>query len=203
MIARAACLCALLTLSGCANLMPKKETTAQKNWEAHRSQVEQIDRFVLKARVSSGGMFGLRGDLRWQQNADGSFDARISGPFGIGALTITGSEPNVEVRTKSGVYKTADPEKWIKDKMGWSFPIFGLRHWVLGLPSPHSTADMKLTEDGQLETLDQDGWHLAYDEYADDNGLPLPRKLSIANDDVKIKVVVDGWEGLPAKVAKR
>lgn len=204
MILRAASCAALLLLSGCATFMKTNEQkTAQANWDSHRSTVQRIDHFVLHARVSSGGMFGLRGDLLWTQKSDGNFEARITGPFGIGALTISGKDKDIEVRTKKGTYRTADPEKWIKDKMGWSFPIMGLRHWVLGVPSPHSKADLELSLEGQAVVMTQDGWTLSFNEYQDLGGLKLPRKFEIANPEIKIKVVADRWEELPVQVAKK
>jgi outer membrane lipoprotein LolB len=192
-----------MLLTGCATFMKNEQKTAQANWTQHRAALAHVDRFVLRARVSSGSMFGMRGDLRWQQNPDGSFELRVSGPFGIGALTIAGTETEVEVRTKNGVYRTSDPEKWVRDKMGWSFPILGLRYWVMGLPWPHSQSQLELSLDGQAVVLQQDGWRMDYKEYGKQGALTLPKKFEIANPEVKIKVVVDGWDELPTQVAKR
>jgi outer membrane lipoprotein LolB len=194
----------ILFLTGCATTMNKNEQKiAQAKFDERRAAVGAVDRFTLRGRISSG--FAMRGDLRWQQNADGSFEARVSGPFGIGALTISGTEDEVEVRTKSGVYKTKDPEGWVQQKMGWTFPIMGLRYWVLGLAWPHSKAEQELNLAGQVETLEQDGWTLDYQEYSVEKGLSLPKKFEIANPKVKIKVVIDAWDELsaPTQVAKR
>ncbi|HUP90670.1 MAG TPA: lipoprotein insertase outer membrane protein LolB [Solimonas sp.] len=187
---------ALTMLEGCALLMKNEneQQIAEGNWETHRTQVEKIGHFTLQARVSSGGMFGIKGDLRWLQKPDGSFDLRVSGPFGIGAVGIAGTDEQVEVRTRKGTFETSDPEGWIQEKMGWTLPVRGLRRWVLGLPTARSEAHLELDIDGQVAVLEQEGWRLDYTEYADHNGVMLPRKFELANKEVKIKVLIDRWD---------
>ena len=189
---------AALLLTGCASIMKqeKEQDIAERNWDKHRAAIESIKRFNLHARVSSGGVFGIKGDLRWTQNADGSFEMRVSGPFGLGAVSIAGTEQQVEVKTKKGTYQSTDPEGWIKEKMGWTFPMLGLRRWVLGVPSPRSEAHLELDVDGLASVLEQDGWHLDYAEYEEHDEVMLPRKFEVANSEVKIKVVVDRWENV-------
>ena len=171
--------------------------TSEQRWEARSAELQHVDRFLMQARGSYGRLMPVKADLRWQQNADNSFELRVSGPFGIGAATIAGTENNVTVRTRSGTYQSDDPQGWIENKMGWTLPLAGLRYWVLGLPSPYSEADIELNPQGQIVTLQQDGWHLAYSEYQRAEGYELPRKFEVANDDVRLKVVVDGWSDLP------
>src|SRR3546814_3110178 len=55
------------------------------------------------------------------------FEIRIAGPFGAGAVAISGTPDHVEIRTKDGVEHTDDPQAWLFQRAGWSFPIAGLR----------------------------------------------------------------------------
>jgi len=177
---------------------PKNQAkTAEDHWEARSAQLGTVDRFLMQARGSYGRLMPVKADLRWQQNADNSFELRVAGPFGIGATTINGTPDNVQVRTKSGTYQSNNPEQWIQDKMGWTLPISGLRFWILGMPSPHSDADIDLDSEGRVLTLEQDGWTLSYTEYQKAGDYQLPRKFDVSNKDVKLKVVVDSWADLP------
>lgn len=179
-------------------MVPKNEQkTAEDHWETRSTQLQNIDRFLMQARGSYGRLMPVKADLRWQQNADGSFELRVSGPFGIGASTISGTPDNVEVRTRSGTYKSNNPEQWIQDKMGWTLPLAGLRFWILGMPSPHSDADVELDREGRVLLLEQDGWTLNYSEYQKAGAYQLPRKFEVSNSDVRLKVVVDSWTDLP------
>lgn len=174
------------------------QKTAEDHWEARSAQLEKVDHFLMQARASYGRLMPVKADLRWQQNADRSFELRVAGPFGVGATTVSGTPDNVQVRTKSGTYQSNNPEQWIQDKMGWTLPLAGLRFWILGVPSPHSDADIDLDREGRVLTLKQDGWTLSYTEYQAASGYELPRKFEVSNKDVKLKVVVDSWTDLPA-----
>lgn len=192
-----ALLCCTL-LGGCSLL--KTSEKSQLAWEARQARIIPIDHFTLQARVSSGGIFGVKGNLNWTQKGE-AFDMRVAGPFGIGAASITGSGRNVEIKTAKGVFKTADPEGDIKRKLGWSFPITHLRYWALGVAAPGSPAEVEPDAAGRPETLEQDGWSLEYQEWQTAGALELPRKFTVANDEVTIKVVIDAWSDLPKLAA--
>jgi outer membrane lipoprotein LolB len=196
-------LAASLTLSACASLGPGAAPTGspQERWQERRSALEQIDRFTLHARVAGSGALGMKGDLRWQQQADGRFDLRVAGPFGAGAVGISGDAQAVQVRTREGTEVTTDPERWLRQRLGWSLPIGGLRYWALGLPAPHSPAHIELDAAGALAALEQDGWRLQYDEYQSAGLLDLPRRFQLQHGDATIKVVADRWEDLPGSPA--
>ncbi|HEY0915433.1 MAG TPA: lipoprotein insertase outer membrane protein LolB [Solimonas sp.] len=190
-------------LAGCALFkgpdMPQQPSEAR--WQERKAALEQIDRFNLQARVASNGSLGMKGELRWQQNPDDSFDLRVAGPFGVGALSIIGNPTMVEVRSREGTQVTADPEAWLKRKLGWTLPIAGLRHWALGLPAPALPARIELDGEGEIVVLEQDGWRLEYDEYQPSGAVTLPRRFQLASPEVTIKLVADRWDGLPAAEA--
>lgn len=166
-------------------------------WEARRARLEQIDRFTVQARVSSGGIFGVKGNLHWRQEPD-AFEMRVSGPFGVGAASITGRGKQVKIKTSKRTIVTEDPERDIHDRLGWTFPVAHLRYWALGMPAPGAAPDdLELDRDGRVLSFAQDDWTLEFTEYQSAGGLELPRKFEAANEEVRIKVVVDAWHDLP------
>ena len=186
---------ALLSASACS-LLPMKSEKSRLAWEARRDSLSRIDRFTLQARVSSGGVFGVKGNLHWQQQGD-VFQMRVAGPFGIGAAHISGQGKQVEIRTSKGSFRTDNPEADLQQRLGWTFPLTHLRYWVLGVPAPGTQTEVEYDRDGRLVSLAQDGWTLEVDEYQAAGALELPRKFEVANDEVRIKVVIDAWSGLP------
>lgn len=182
-------------LEGCSALKTRT-SKSELAWEARREQLSQIDRFTLQARVSTGGILGVKGNLHWRQLPE-SFDMRVTGPFGIGAASINGRGPEIEIRTSKKHFTTRNPEKDLHDRLGWTFPVTHLRYWVLGTPAPGSKASVEFDRDGRLIKLEQDDWVLEVSEYQSAGSLELPRKFEVANDEVRIKVVVDQWADLP------
>lgn len=184
-----------LQLGGCAKLM-KPVDDSDAAWERRQQVLEQIEQFTLKARVASGGVFGIKGNLIWNQRPD-DFDMAVSGPFGVGAVSLSGTAQEVTVRSKSGTSVTPDPEAYLKQRLGWTFPVEGLRYWVLGLPSPYTDAEIEVDTSGRLIGLWQEDWALEFTEYQQAGRLELPRKFVAENPEVKIKVVIDEWSRLP------
>lgn len=182
---------ALLSATACS-LLPMKSEKSRLAWEARRERLTAVDRFTLQARVSSGGVFGVKGNLHWQQQGD-VFRMRVAGPFGIGAASISGRGKQIEIRTPKRTFTTEDPERDLQERLGWTFPVLHLRYWVLGVPAPGSAAEVEYDRDGRLLSLAQDDWTLEVAEYQSAGSLELPRKFEVANDEVRIKVVVDDW----------
>ena len=46
---------------------------------------------------------------------------------------------------------------------------------------------------GRLAALDQQGWQIRYEDYVLRGGLWLPRKLSLANERGRLRLVLDDW----------
>src|SRR3546814_10544368 len=113
--------------SACATLQPAQVDRAGVNakWPTHHDTLASIQHFTLNGRAASG--VGVKADLRWQQFDDGHFEIRIAGPFGAGAVAISGTPDHVEIRTKDGIEHTDDPQAWLFQRAGWSFPIAGLQ----------------------------------------------------------------------------
>lgn len=186
----------LLLLAGCATVRsPAERDDGGMAWQQHRQQLETIRTFRLEGRAAGAG--GVKADLRWRQDADGHFDVRLAGPFGVGAVAITGTEREVEIRSKEGVDVTDDPEAWLYTRAGWAVPIRGLRWWALGLPAPGTPARTRFDATGRLARLEQDGWTFLYLEYQDAQGFALPRRIEAASDRITLKLIVDRWDGLP------
>lgn len=199
MRAAALAVCAVLLLAGCAStggrLQPPQpsETELAARWQVHAARLAQVQSFSLRGRAADGR--GVQAEVHWQQAADGSFSLRLAGPFGVGAVLIRGDSLGaVEIQTRDERIQTPDPEAWMRARIGWTFPVRGLRHWILGRPMPEQLARTQLDDDGRLAVLTQGGWQLNYTEYVDSEGLMLPRRLDATQDERRLRIVVDRWE---------
>lgn len=181
-----------LLLAGCSSWQPQPSPTADTGaWQARAARLQTIERFELQGRAADGR--GVKADLRWQQHVDNRFDLRLSGPFGAGAVAIAGTPQAVEVRTRDGRFETRDPEGWLRQNLGWAFPVTHLRYWALGLPAPDASAQISLDAQGRLAVLSQDGWTLQYSEYTVHNGFDLPRRFEAQQGEVRLRLIVDRW----------
>lgn len=195
MIRRAALTTIALLLSACAANPPMDEARASAAWADRKAKLEQIRNFSVQARAAVSGAASGSANLVWHQGPH-EFDLRVSGPLGIGALTMAGDESEVRVHTKKQNFTTDDPEGTLQQALGWALPIKGLRYWVLSLPAPDGEFGVTLDERGRVATLTQDGWKLDYTDYMTLRPVDLPRRIVLTRDDLKLRVIVDTWSDL-------
>lgn len=195
MILRALICAGVTLLSACVAIKPAPEH-ARVSWDQRSAQLDQITRFSLQARISASGPTPGKANLTWRQRPQ-DFDLRLSGPFGVGGIGIAGDEHRVDVRSKDQHFVTDDPEAYLQSQLGWTLPLARLRWWVLGLPAPQSMAQLQFDPEHRVAALVQDGWRLSYEEYQLAGHFDLPRKIALARDDLKLRVVIDAWSDLP------
>src|SRR3569623_1761687 len=89
---------AMMLLGGCASMGQKNgQKTAEDHWDARSAQLEKVDRFLKQARASFVLVMPVLADRRWLQIAVCWFVLRVSGPFGVGATTVSVSPDYVQV----------------------------------------------------------------------------------------------------------
>jgi outer membrane lipoprotein LolB len=189
-----------LFLSGCASvqLAPISSASSSINHQA-------ITQYQLAGRVSvAQGENGYFGNLLWKRNSD-KHEIEILSPLGQviarlyknnGSYTLTTADQRVLQSTNS--------EQLMRDALGFSLPVSGLEHWVLGRASPNTSFDAKKSTDGRIATLVQDGWDIVYAEYIQPTnavaGVGVPKKITLRRADLTIKLVMDSWAvGAPAQ----
>ncbi|MDD1612399.1 MAG: lipoprotein insertase outer membrane protein LolB [Methylococcaceae bacterium] len=148
----------------------------------------RLDPWSLEGRVAlTGERDSWTADLTWAHQRDDE-QIRLSGPFGQGAVMIHLAGNLVTVDQGDGKLESSDdPEEFIDRQLGMFVPVTSLRYWVLGLPEP----DLHFEEvSGGFR---QSGWTVAFQSLQPVGQLLLPRKMSVTNDRVKLKLIIDQW----------
>lgn len=179
-------------------LPPGSEVSQQAAWEVHRANVQALKTWKLKGRVAGkSNNQGFRAGVRWMQMQD-RFEIDLHGPLGRKVAVITAAQGNVQLKTSKGEsYQAKDPEELMQRLFGYSLPVNGLQHWLLGIPDPssklgQSNTDLILDEHGRLQQLKQAGWIIAYKRYH--SGVPaLPALIQISNPTLNANIKVDTW----------
>lgn len=173
-------------IGGCA-LVPSRPgqfapppAAAQAAWERQQTVLAASAGFHLQGRLAVKGE-GLSGALRWRQ--DGSrFELRLVGPFGAGALSLSGDDLLVAIKARDLDLVTTEPEQVLAAQTGWQLPLTALRWWVLGLPAPDSPASIDIDRDGRMQGLRQLGWSLEFSDHRP--GFPsLPGRIEARRAD--------------------
>jgi outer membrane lipoprotein LolB len=160
-------------------------------------------RWSLQGRVavSTAGKGGS-GRLDWQQ--DGTrYAIALSAPVTRQSWRLAGEPGHARLDgLEGGPREGEDPTALLLEATGWLVPVDALAAWVRGARAPGGgVAAIEYGADGQLATLEQDGWSLRYQDWRAEPGLPvtLPRRIEASRGDARVRLVVDAWgSGDPA-----
>jgi outer membrane lipoprotein LolB len=186
----------VLLVSACATRPPVVTGTVPESvWLEHRATLETLTDWQVRGRVAIRSEDdGWNADFDWQQRGE-SYRIRLRGAFGQGGIELHGDKLGVWLRRqdKAPVY-ARNVEHLLKEETGWQLPVLGLSDWLRGLPAEAQPAALDWDQQGRLQSLQQDGWNIAYGRYRDVGERQLPDKLQLLRDQLQVKVVVDEWQ---------
>jgi outer membrane lipoprotein LolB len=192
----------LFFLSACAALSTKQtipQASSSVN-QKHLAALANIQSFSLKGRIGVvTNPHGFSGGIVWQ-HAVTTDNIDIFSPLGGKAANINKHQSEVTLTTQDGhSIKAQDAESLTEATLGWRLPLNGLSDWALGKPTNSKLDALTWNENGWLTTLQQDGWDISYENYAEHNGVFLPNKVLLKSDKVNLKLIVDQWISTESK----
>jgi len=189
----------IFILSACATVekhqLPSgSEISKQAAWEVHRANIQSIQTWRLKGRVAGkSDSQGFRAGVQWNQFQH-NFVIDLHGPLGRKVAVIASKQGSIQLKTSKGEsFDADDPEELMQSLFGYSLPVNGLRHWLLGIPDPKQAhTSLVLDEQGRLKQLKQAGWLIEYKLYHD-SSTALPALIKISNPTLNANIKVDRW----------
>jgi outer membrane lipoprotein LolB len=186
-------------LVGCTGLDTPDATPVA--WTAHRDSLQLLKHWTAKGKLA------LRSDtasesagLLWQQQ-DQNTHLQLSGPLGVGATIIHSDGQQLDIR-RGDEHKIIDistPEAVVLNT-GWDLPLLALPYWLKGIPSPeHEIQKLQIdSQSGLLQRLQQDDWHIHYQQYEQFQTYILPTRLHIQRGSTHVTVLIRRWQDLPS-----
>ncbi len=177
--------CLVLMLSGCSTVPVEPGVHYSKNAREHLYKLEQ---WSFEGRLAlTGKNDSWSASISWGHRLDDE-KIKLSGPLGQGATVIqlTGDLVTID-RGDGRAQSSTKPEEFINQQLGMFVPVHSLRYWVVGLPEPTSAF---------VETafgFKQAGWFIEYKQMLPVDDQFMPRKITVTNEQVKLKLVIDQW----------
>jgi outer membrane lipoprotein LolB len=183
----------VFVLAGCQTVPVSPAPSV--SWSVRRPELQALGRFGLNGRVAVAvGNQGFNAGLRWTQSAAVTH-LTLTGPLGAGGVQVTADGGDLSVVTSNGKrLGNAAARTQLEEKLGFEPPLASLRYWVLGVPDPSRPAAVQLDSQERLTQLTQDGWQIDYTAYMPVGAEWLPRLLTLRRQDVRVRMVVDGWQ---------
>jgi outer membrane lipoprotein LolB len=182
-------LCSVL-LAACATSR-RAPTPAAAGWEQRVVELQSLNSWQLDGRAAVAvGTQGWQATLNWQQRGE-SAELHLAGPFGVGALVLKQSPEGLSL---NGAPPSDAVLGQLQERLGFVLPLDHLRFWLLGVPDPGATFDLKRDSQDRASQLSQDGWSIDYDRYMPVDGDLLPAHLVLTRDSVRVRIAVDRWQ---------
>ena len=174
-----------LLLSACSTVPVEPEVHYSKIAREHLYKLEQ---WSFEGRLAlTGKNDNWQANINWGHRPDDE-KIKLSGPWGQGATVIqlTGDLVTID-RGDGQVQSSTRPQEFINQQLGMFVPVQSLRYWVIGLPEP--TSAFVETATG----FRQAGWFVEYKQMQSVDDQSMPRKITVTNEQVKLKLIIDQW----------
>ena len=184
----------LVLLSSCAATRPSVDLPELTTWELRQAVLGDVSDWEFRGRIAvKAGDEGFNGKLSWTQTGD-HFYATVSGPLGIGTVTMEGTDGAILLTHEDGSKQALiDPEIELYYRYGWTIPVASLRYWALGIPDPGAPFETKIDGSGRLVDLEQGDWTVNISRYRENAGQQMPRILTATNPNTRVRMVIDKW----------
>jgi outer membrane lipoprotein LolB len=183
---------ALGSLLSACSVTPLK---TDRGWQSHIQQVLQMRQFLAQGRLAyRSDNDGVNANFSWTNN-DEDFALKLSGPFGASAVTIEYAAGKLYLsnQKREEFMDWMSPTEVLFQHTGLYLPVDALSHWVTGIPVPDSEHQLTLNPQQLLSELHQGGWTIHYTRYVQVGDLFLPDRITLTQDDIRIRLVIDQW----------
>lgn len=172
-------------LSSCSSLEPAYDNSYQM-------AAQQSQALLAKWRIE-GRLAVVSKDESWSASLIwdhelGNEQLSLSGPLGQSAVHLQLQNGWVILDRGNGtVERSNQPEQFLGKRLGLAVPMTALCYWLLGVPAP-----------GQLYVIVSHGfkqaeWSVEYKQMQQVKEFLLPKRLSVTNGYVKLKLIIDQW----------
>lgn len=183
-----------LICAGCTHLAPSAPPS-NTSWQTREALLSRIQGWQLEGKVGvqtsedSGSA-----SVQWIKN-QGRYSVSLLGPLGSGGLSINGEPGKVVLTMSDGKKYTANnPESLLAAQWGFNLPLSNLNYWIRGLPVPNMPAKTQFDNSHRLSDLVQQGWHVQFLSYTQQDNIDLPSKLLITSQHLRAKIIIYSWK---------
>jgi outer membrane lipoprotein LolB len=190
---RGCTLFAAIALVACAPVRVRETPAAQAAQAAREEQLGSRTRWTINAHIGvSNGNDGGSGDLVWTQDRD-HYEFTVHAPVTGRTWRLSGDAQRAVLEgVDSHPDADSDPERLLRERLGWDVPLANLSAWVRGMRAP-GAAKVEYDAQNLPALIEQAGWRVEYRDWLAGRDLPLPRKLFASRGKARVRVVIENW----------
>ncbi len=149
-------------------------------WNLHQKFLETQQNWTVTGKAGlSDGVHAEVVDFVWQQQNQ-EYHIDFYGPLNIKFASLIKDKSGLFLKTQSDKIFALDPEHLMQQELGFSLPIDGLQHWIIGCPQGKA-AKWTLNKFAYLDTLKEGDWDIRYEDYQPVKGRAFPHQILLKN----------------------
>lgn len=183
-------------LTACAPPRPAEELPANKvvPLEKRKAETATVSSWEIKgAMAAKTKAKGWSATMNWVQHGAGSYQIRLMGPLGGGAVVINKTGGVVTFKDGPKTASSSNADELLLKQTGIRLPVNNLYYWVRGLPAPGGVQSEQHDQYNHLTQLKQNGYTINFTKYTSVKGIDLPSMIRLEGNGVMVKVVIKNW----------
>ena len=176
-----ALLCAIVWLNGCTHFTPLSVSTSQPNT------------FTVSGAIAVKNQHrGWAAHFSWEYQNPQAYHIVIYGPLGADTVDITQNAQGVIYREGHKTRHAQQAETLLAQETGVRLPVQYLGYWIRGNPAPGPITRIRRTNNHDVASLYQAGYHLEYSNYYQHR----PYKILITGHQLQAKIIIKDWSDI-------
>ncbi len=184
----------LVVLAACAPVRVHETPAALSAQTARETELAPRSHWIITAHLGvSDGKDGGSGELEWRQDGD-HYTFTVHAPVTGRTWKLSGDAGHAVLEGVDPQLTTGnDPERLLRERLGWDVPLADLSAWIRGLRAPGVHADVQYDARNLPAVIEQAGWKVEYRDWFDDRNPPLPRKVYASRGNARVRVAIESW----------
>lgn len=168
------------------------ETPAEKQHATGKA--ETVSSWQVRGALATKNKSkGWSAAMHWAQNGPSSYQIRLMGPLGAGAVLISKKGSTITFQDGPKRITSTNADELLLQQTGVRLPVNNLYYWVRGLPAPGKVSSEKRDAANNLVMLRQSGYTVTFGNYTIEKGVALPGIVRLDGNGVMVKVVIKNW----------
>ncbi|CEG55911.1 lipoprotein insertase outer membrane protein LolB [Legionella fallonii] len=159
----------------------KAETATISSWE------------IQGAMAAKNKAKGWSATMNWAQQGPSSYQIRLMGPLGGGAVVINKKGNTITFKDGNKSSTSTNADELLFKQTGIRLPVNNLYYWVRGLPAPGGVQAEQHDQFNHLVQLKQGGYTINFTKYTSVKGIDLPSMIRLDGNGVMVKVIIKNW----------
>lgn len=183
-------------LTACAPPRPAEELPTNKviPLEKRKAETATVSSWQIRgAMAAKSKTKGWSATMNWQQSGPSSYQIRLMGPLGGGAVLISRKGSNITIQDGPKKTTSTNANELLQKETGITLPVDNLYYWIRGLPAPGGVQSEHHDQFNHLAQLKQSGYTIDFTKYTSVKGIDLPSMIRLEGNGVMVKVVIKSW----------